>query len=160
MSKYSDHPHIYIPPPTFFILFFIIGLILKKMYPLHCQMLPEAAHKAIGGTLFVAGGIIGLVALIQFLKAKTTFSTFHAASALQTEGIYKYSRNPMYLGLFLCYIGLSLWMISPWNIVMLILLYLTVRAYIIHREEKYLEEQFGASYLEYKKKVRRWFGRK
>ncbi|HRN71690.1 MAG TPA: isoprenylcysteine carboxylmethyltransferase family protein [Ginsengibacter sp.] len=160
MAKYTDHPHIYIPPPTFFVLFFVIGIVLSRLHPLHCQMLPDAAHKILGGIFFLGGGIVGLLGLLRFLKAKTTFATFQPANSLQTEGIYACSRNPMYLGLFLVYLGLSLWIISPWNIAMIPLLYLTVRIYIIHREEKYLGNRFGQSYSDYRNKVRRWLGRK
>ena len=84
--------------------------------------------------------------------------TVWPASSLQTNGIYHITRNPMYLGLAIVYLGLSCLIGNWWNIILLPFLLLLVQQYIIKNEEKYLERRFGKEYAECRHKVRRWLG--
>jgi Putative protein-S-isoprenylcysteine methyltransferase len=94
--------------------------------------------------------------LRQFFQSKNTLILIKPASSLQTNGIYRISRNPMYVGLGIIYLGLTCFFGNWWNIILLPLLFLIIQEFIIKREERYLGLEFGQQYEEYKKKVRRW----
>ena len=72
------------------------------------------------------------------------------------EGLYKYSRNPMYTGLALCYAGLGIAIDKPWLLIMLVPTVIIVHYLLIRPEERYLEAKFGEEFMRYKKTVRRW----
>ncbi|URK89329.1 isoprenylcysteine carboxylmethyltransferase family protein (plasmid) [Rhizobium sp. RCAM05350] len=72
------------------------------------------------------------------------------------EGPYGFTRNPIYIGMFLGLIGLAVAFDSLWLIVLLVPFYLVIRYGVVAREEAYLERKFGDVYLAYKARVRRW----
>jgi protein-S-isoprenylcysteine O-methyltransferase Ste14 len=76
--------------------------------------------------------------------------------ALVTDGLYAYSRNPIYIALTLIYLGLTIAANSVWSIVFLVPILVIIRYGVIAREERYLERKFGDAYAEYRKRVRRW----
>jgi protein-S-isoprenylcysteine O-methyltransferase Ste14 len=73
-----------------------------------------------------------------------------------TTGIHGYTRNPIYLGMFLVYVGIGLIVRSPWILNLMLPLALTIRYGVVRREEAYLERRFGDAYRAYKSRVRRW----
>jgi protein-S-isoprenylcysteine O-methyltransferase Ste14 len=73
-----------------------------------------------------------------------------------TRGIHGWSRNPIYLGMFLVYGGIGIAVRSPWILILLLPLAATIRYGVVAREEAYLERRFGAAYRHYKARVRRW----
>jgi protein-S-isoprenylcysteine O-methyltransferase Ste14 len=75
---------------------------------------------------------------------------------LVTTGIHGWSRNPIYLGMFLIYGGIGVAAQSPWILILMLPLAITVRYGVVAREEAYLERRFGDAYLNYKRRVRRW----
>jgi protein-S-isoprenylcysteine O-methyltransferase Ste14 len=113
-------------------------------------LLPVAIGRAIS---VGAGG--------RFRQARTTFDPFEPgeASYLVTGGVFRLSRNPMYLGLVLLLIGWAIWLgtASPWLVPPLFAIFLSV-AHIVP-EEQALEKRFGETYLAYRRRVRRWIGR-
>jgi protein-S-isoprenylcysteine O-methyltransferase Ste14 len=141
--------------PTHYLLIAILFMIaLHFFYPL-VRVIP--LPWTILGLLPLASGIvINLIADKAFHKAKTTVKPFQEATNLITKGVFRYSRNPMYLGFLLILIGIALLFgsLSPWFIVP-IFAYLMDRVFI-QVEERMLEEKFGLAWLVYKKKVRRW----
>jgi protein-S-isoprenylcysteine O-methyltransferase Ste14 len=76
--------------------------------------------------------------------------------ALVTTGVHGWSRNPIYLGLFLVYGGIGLAARSPWALILTLPLAITIRYGVVAREEAYLERRFGKAYRDYKARVRRW----
>jgi protein-S-isoprenylcysteine O-methyltransferase Ste14 len=93
---------------------------------------------------------------MQFIQSKNTLITIKPASLLQTTGIYGISRNPMYVGLGIIFLGMTCFIGNWWNIILLPLLLLIIQEYLIKHEEKYLASEFGQQYLEYRTKARRW----
>ena len=75
---------------------------------------------------------------------------------LVTAGIYRLSRNPMYVSLALVYLGIACWVNSVWILLLTVAVLVVVDQGIIKREEQYLEQKFGGEYLRYKSEVRRW----
>lgn len=155
-QKKTDHPGIYIPPPTFIVGFLVLGFLANMAIPLRHHFFSTIPAIAAGGILIIVSTIFGLPAVIQFIKSKTSAITFKSASSLQTTGLYSISRNPMYLGLLSFYLGISFLFGNWWHFILFPALYAIFLLYIILREERYLESRFGDSYLDYKRRVRRW----
>ena len=112
--------------------------------------------------ILVGLGLIGLGFLLafnsiaRFLRAKTGVVPFSESTTLITEGFYKYTRNPMYVGMNSFLLGLMLILQNPLNIFFLIIFFFVVRNMFVLKEEVQMEETFGEDYLTYKRKVRRW----
>ena len=83
-------------------------------------------------------------------------SSFVTGTALVVDGIYGRTRNPLYLGMILVYLGLSVAAGSLWAIVLVVPLLWVINVGVIAREERYLERKFGDAYRAYKGRVRRW----
>ena len=112
--------------------------------------------------ILVGLGLIGLGFLLafnsiaRFIRAKTGVVPFSESTTLITEGFYKYTRNPMYVGMNSFLLGLMLILKNPLNIFFLIIFFFVVRNMFVLKEEVQMEETFGEDYLTYKRKVRRW----
>lgn len=109
----------------------------------------------------VLGGVaalLGSVALLSFFSAKTTYKPHlpHKTSALVTTGVYRFSRNPMYLGLVLLLIALYVAMRAWWGVLLVPLFVLWLQRFQIAVEERVLHERFGDAYRIYCQQVRRW----
>ena len=76
--------------------------------------------------------------------------------ALVTTGIHGWTRNPIYLGLFLLYVGIGIAVRSPSILILTLPLAIAIRYGVVAREEAYLEQRFGGAYRDYKARVRRW----
>ncbi|MBG7602416.1 MAG: isoprenylcysteine carboxylmethyltransferase family protein [Gammaproteobacteria bacterium] len=111
------------------------------------------------GLLFVAIAlVIDLWSLFLFIRARTTFHPLKLddTSSLVTSGMYRFTRNPMYLGLLLLLTGVAIWLGGLTPFLMLPLFVWIISNHQIIHEERILEEKFEQHYLEYKQKVRRW----
>ncbi len=141
-------------PPTYFFAAIIISIILHFTLPvLRFMYFPE---NLTGIIFIVAGAIFNISADRAFKEVNTTVKPFEEPTCLMTEGVFRISRNPMYLGMLLILFGLSILLgsISPF-IVVLIFGRLINRRFI-QIEEKMLLEKFGDEWRHYKNKVRRW----
>jgi len=156
MKTKMDHPGVYPPPPLFYVLIFMISIYVQQQYPLPFLFLDTDVALVSGMISVLAGVTIVLPALIRFLKTKNTLITIRPASSLQTSGIYSLTRNPMYLGLLMIYIGIGFLKGNLWTFMFIPLVILVVTSFVIVHEEKYLSRTFGNDYIEYKRKVRRW----
>ena len=109
------------------------------------------------GVVLIALGIASAVAAERrFHAAGTPVPPTRPTKALVFDGIYKYTRNPMYLGMTLVLFGLGLALNELWFLIAVPIAVLAVTKLAIEREEAYLERRFGAPYVAYKSKVRRW----
>ena len=110
----------------------------------------------IGIGLIGLGFLLAFNSIARFLRAKTGVVPFSESTTLITEGFYKYTRNPMYVGMNSFLLGLMLILQNPLNIFFLIIFFFIVRNMFVFKEEVQMEETFGEDYLIYKGKVRRW----
>ncbi|MFI5153114.1 MAG: methyltransferase family protein [Chitinophagales bacterium] len=156
MENRKDNPGVYIPPPLIYALTFILAVFLQKEFPINDSFFHLQWTKMGGILLFGFALFFMLRSLRQFLQSKNTIVTILPAHSLQTNGIYAITRNPMYIGLAVLYLGLSCFLGNWWNIILFPSLLLIVQEYIIKREEKYLQRRFGQEFQDYKNKVRRW----
>jgi protein-S-isoprenylcysteine O-methyltransferase Ste14 len=152
----SKGPGVYIPPPLFYVLIFIAALRIQKIIPISDILFHQTAIKVLG-VIFLMAALYFLVrSLRQFFLTKNTLILIKPASSLQITGIYRITRNPMYVGLAILYLGITCFIGNWWNVILFPLLFIIVQAYIIKREERYLELEFGEQYNAYKETVRRW----
>jgi protein-S-isoprenylcysteine O-methyltransferase Ste14 len=146
----NDSPRVFLPPPLIFMGLLASGLFL------------DGNAVALGviqmGGIFVA--IMGLaliaIALAMFRSGNTRAEPWKSARTLVEHGIYRVTRNPMYLGMALLSLGVALFCVSLLGVVMAMLAALIVDRAVIDREEAYLSRRFGAAYLAYRCRVRRW----
>ena len=127
------------------------------------QLIPQLSFTVpyqfvIGAVLILLGGLIGFAGLIEFARHKTTVHPLrpHKASKIVDTGIYRRSRNPMYLALLICLTGWGLILGNPLNLFLIILFTLYIDRFQIEPEEQAMIERFGDDFLEYRENVRRW----
>ena len=104
------------------------------------------------------GILVFINPVLKFIKSKTTINPiqFEETNRLVTSGIFKYSRNPMYLGMLMIIISTSIFYLNIYSILMPFLFIFWINKFQIKREEAFLTEKFGKEYLSYKNKTRRW----
>jgi protein-S-isoprenylcysteine O-methyltransferase Ste14 len=149
-----------IPPPFIMLLAAILMWMLHRWMPL-AQLIVNPWNRS--GWLFAVAGMgIAVAAFERFKQASTTVNPRepHTASNLVTGGVYRISRNPMYLGLLMILMGwaLDLGTASPWIVPPVFVFIVTVLQII--PEEQALEKLFGEQYVEYRRRVARWLGRR
>ena len=108
--------------------------------------------------LGLLGGATALAGDLEFKRAKTTINPFRPqkATALVTSGIYRHTRNPMYVGLTLVVLGWAVFLCAAWAIAGPVAFVLYISRFQIEPEERILSAKFGTSYSEYVSRVRRW----
>lgn len=144
-------------PPVIYGAAAIAAALLAWLAPV--SLLPaagETLRHILGIALVLAGILLALAAKRLFDRAGTPVAPIKPTSALVTDGIYRHTRNPMYLGLSLILLGLAVATGSLWFLAGLVVAVYAVTKLAIEREELYLAGKFGATYLQYKSRVRRW----
>ena len=103
------------------------------------------------------GILVFINPVLKFIKSKTTINPiqFEETNRLVTSGIFKYSRNPMYLGMLMIIISTSIFYLNIYSITPFLFVF-WINKFQIKREEIFLTEKFGKEYLSYKNKTRRW----
>ena len=143
-----------IKPPAIGVILLVAGTALHFLFPDTRLIGPSYRMVGIGGS--VVGVALMLWALQQFEKKGTTHSTQEKPSALVIAGPLAFSRNPMYLGLTLFFLGLAVAVGTVPMFVVPIGFWATMNWVFVPHEEKTLEQLLGAEYLDYKRRVRRW----
>lgn len=150
----QDAPGVIARPPFIYLGFLALGLGLDWLWPY--PLLPETVQYALGGALFALGLGVVLASFRRFQAAGTNVDPHKPSTAILTEGPYRFSRNPIYIGLTAAYAGIGIAVDAPWVWVLLLPTLVVMRYGVIAPEERYLERKFGAEYLDYKARVRRW----
>ena len=154
MSENADNPGIVTHPPVFYIVAILIGLGIDYFMPLSFGF--EGMTKTVSLVILILGTIVTVLGFKMFTTDKQSPSVHEPTVAVYQSGIYAYSRNPIYLGVLLWMMAGALFFDKVWIMIMVLPLILWMNKVVIEKEEAYLEEKFGDSYLDYKKKVRRW----
>ena len=153
----NDTSGVRILPPFIYAGFFAVGYGVHRFVPI--QLWPGgppavarvAAWALLGVCLVLAGSAVFL-----FRRAGTAPNPTRPTTAIVVHGPFRFTRNPMYLGLVALYVSLSLFVNSVWPLVLLPIVVAVVQRQVILREEAYLERKFGEQYRAYKARVRRW----
>ena len=156
MAKEQDGPKIspMVHPPIVALMFIVIAYFLGRFVPL--PLPAPLVLRYIGLALTLVGFLLGIGAFLEFRKARTTLDPHGSAKQLVTSGIYRFTRNPIYLGFLLMVIGLPLNSGLYWGIVLAPFYIFMMNRLIIQHEEAYLERKFGKTYTGYTARVRRW----
>jgi protein-S-isoprenylcysteine O-methyltransferase Ste14 len=143
-------------PPLIYLGFLAAATVLEAIVPLPIPVAHSLASYAVG-VAFAAGGFIMIaIGTQRFAAAGTNIPPTLPTTALVVDGIYERTRNPLYLGTTLVYLGLSVAALSLWAIALLVPLLWVINVGVVKREERYLERKFGDAYRDYKARVRRW----
>jgi protein-S-isoprenylcysteine O-methyltransferase Ste14 len=147
-------------PPLLFLAALLLGFVLD-----HLLLLPFPVARIgsfhwisaiIAGSLILTGIAVFAAGIRNFSSAATPVQGTKPTRTLVTTGIHGWSRNPIYVGMFLVYGGIGLAVRSPWILILALPLAVTIRYGVVAREEAYLERRFGDAYRDYKARVRRW----
>ena len=142
-------------PPPLIVLILVISIFFssKKIDLIHIPFqLPISIF------ILSVGILIFINPVLQFIKSKTTINPIklEETNKLVTSGIFKYSRNPMYLGMLMIIISTSIFYLNIYSILTPFLFILWINKFQIKREEVFLTKKFGKEYLSYKNKTRKW----
>ena len=142
-------------PPVYFFLTIILMVLLHYFLPVYSLLNPPVSY--IGLVPLVAGFAIAVWSANLFKKAETPIKPFEESTILVKDGMYRVTRNPMYLGMVLALLGIALLLgsLSPFLLVPLFAWFIHSQ-FVVH-EEVMLETLFGEEYLHFKAMVRRWF---
>jgi protein-S-isoprenylcysteine O-methyltransferase Ste14 len=144
-----------IRPPIAWGLAIVTGLGAGWLYPLPVVP-PPIPCILVGGGVFSVGFALAIWAIVTIRRAGTQIETYKPTTTIVANGPYRLTRNPVYIGMFLGQAGLAIGFNDLWLLAMLVPFYLVVRYGVVAREESYLDRKFGAVYLSYKSRVRRW----
>jgi len=141
-------------PPTYLLVAIILSLLLHFTFPV--ATIVQNPLNLIGLFPLMVGVALNLIADRDFKRNQTTVKPYEESGTLLTEGVYRYSRHPMYLGFVLILLGISLFLgsISP-NVIVIIFAIL-MEIVFIRVEEEMLNETFQEEWRQYKSKVRKW----
>lgn len=157
-SETRDNPGLLMHPPFFLAIALILALILDWATGLGLLAAPSIATFQFWlGLLVTAVGIaLPVIGYLEFTRAGTNVDPFEPALKLVTSGPYRFTRNPMYLGMVLFMLGLSLMLSLEWGLVLTPVLWLAFDRLVVAREEAYLTGKFGDPYRAFLSRTRRW----
>jgi protein-S-isoprenylcysteine O-methyltransferase Ste14 len=144
-------------PPVLFLAALLLGFVSDRLLPLPVPVPRiDLVLWIIAGSLILIGVALFAAGMRNLSRAGTPVPTNEPTRALATTGIHGWTRNPIYLGMFLVYGGIGIAVRSPSILILMLPLALAIRYGIVAREEAYLERRFGDAYRDYKARVRRW----
>jgi protein-S-isoprenylcysteine O-methyltransferase Ste14 len=158
MAETRDNAGVIAPPPLLALVVVVIGLALDWLLPAYVlSVLLSLEDRIVIGVLLIAAGLgLAIAALGTFRSAGTHAEPWKPSRALVTEGIFKWLRNPMYVGGISILSGLAILLASDWMLVMTIVLVPVIHFGVVKREERYLAAKFGEPYRRYLDTVPRY----
>ena len=155
MDKRADTAQVIIRPPLAWLLAIVAGLALNWLMPLPF-LPPNLAAAWLGAAVFVLAVALAAWAITTMARAGSNVPTNLPTTTIVENGPYRYTRNPIYVGMLLGLIGLTVTLDNLWLLVMLVPFAIVIRYGVVAREEAYLERKFGDVYRSYRLRVRRW----
>jgi protein-S-isoprenylcysteine O-methyltransferase Ste14 len=151
-------PGLKFPPPLLVLVLIGTGYLADSWLPLPItQSITQSIDlRLIGLLLVIASLLLALLALYCFLRAKTHVEPWQPTTVILQSGIFAYSRNPISLAFCIATLRTGLLINSWWGLGVTPVQLFLLQRLVINREEFYLEQKFGADYLAYKRRVRRW----
>lgn len=147
-------------PPLLFLGALLLGFgldhLLRLPFPIARTGWVHWFSAVNAGCLILAGIAVFAAGIRNFARAATPVQGTRPTRALVTTGVHGWSRNPIYLGMFLVYLGVGLVVRSPWILILTVPLAITMQRGVVAREEAYLDRRFGTAWRDYKARVGRW----
>ncbi|MEM7262524.1 MAG: isoprenylcysteine carboxylmethyltransferase family protein [Planctomycetota bacterium] len=156
-NQVSRGAGISIPPPIIYVGALATGHLVNSFFP--WTLLPAGARPTsavVGWILVAAGTAFATLAAIELRRSRTPITLNRPVKRLVTDGVYRRSRNPMYVSLGLIAIGVVLLWNMTWPLLALIGLFAVMNLWIVRSEERHLAARFGEEYDAYRRRVRRW----
>ena len=154
MTERVDNPGVRFPPPLLYLAAVVAGWLLDRQWPLTVGA--ATPRRALAGLLIALCAVLIASSFQSFWRKHTSAIPIRPATALVVAGPYRFTRNPMYVGMALLTVALGLLLDTWWPIVLLVPVLILVQVLVIAREERYLRRRFGAEYEAYTRQVRRW----
>jgi protein-S-isoprenylcysteine O-methyltransferase Ste14 len=151
-----------VPPPVWTLLAALAMAGLDRQWPIAEATAGRGWLRVVAVVLAIAGIALAGESLVRFVRARTTWHPTHPdrATALVIRGAYRWTRNPMYLGLLLVLAGWAAWLGSVAPLLVIVAWVFVMTRLQIEPEERALLERFGGDYAQYRDSVRRWIGRR
>ena len=149
-----DNSGVRFPPPLIYVLGLLAGWLLERKHPL--VPLPRNFAIAAGIVLLIAGLALARSGARAIWKANSSIIPMRPTTAIVSDGVYRFTRNPMYLAMAVMYVGIALLVRAAWALVLLPVVMIAVDRLVIAKEESYLRGKFGETYMNYCSRVRRW----
>ena len=156
MAANDDTSGVRVFPPGIYLIAVVIGFLLQKVVPLRLPTSWQVVEYWAGLVLIVGAVGISLSAVGVFRMAGTSPNPTKPVTAFVVRGPYRFTRNPMYLGLTLLSAGIGLATNTLWVTAMAVVAAAVTKRLVIDKEEPYLARKFGSDYQTYQQRVRRW----
>ena len=151
-----DRAAVRIPPPLVYVGAVLLGGALHaRILPLSIGISP-AARIGLVSAVVVAGVVLIIGAMGLFLRTGQKPSPFKSTPEIISTGVYRFTRNPMYVGMALLQAAVGIGLSNGWVVALIPAALVVIYATAIRHEEAYLERKFGQPYLDYMSSVRRW----
>ena len=154
----ADTAGVIAPPPLLALAAVVFGLLLDGLFPAYVlTVLLDSGERAIVAlVLFAAGAALAIPAMLAFRSAGTHIEPWKPATKLVTGGIFRFVRNPMYVGLIILVAAIAVALASDWTLVMTVALAAVLHVGVVRREERYLAAKYGERYRDYCRRVPRY----
>ena len=153
----KDYADVAIKPPILFLGALLLGCVLTMWFPIGPGLAsPNGKGLALGLAFMLVGFALAILPARRFQKAGTSVMPGEPSTVLIRDGVYRVTRNPIYIGLILIYFGLCLVLTSVWMLLLLIPAVIILHRGVVKREEGYLSWKFGDDYRRYMTEVPRW----
>jgi protein-S-isoprenylcysteine O-methyltransferase Ste14 len=152
----KDSSGVRFPPPALYVLALGAGFLLQRRWPIPVAPGLPGAARVTGVVLFLSGAGLAASGVLTFRRAGTSPNPTRPTRALTAAGPYRFTRNPMYLGLALASAGVAVAFNAFWPLPFVAVAAALMVPLVIAREERYLEGKFGDEYRQYRSRVRRW----
>ena len=158
MTTKPDTAGVIAPPPLLALAAVVFGLLLDGLFPAYVlTVLLDFSDRIAVALVLVAGGAAQPnPAILAFRRAGTHVEPWKPATRLVEGGIFRFVRNPMYVGLILLVAGIAVAFASDWTLVMTVALAVTLHVGVVRREERYLAAKYGERYRDYCRRVSRY----
>jgi protein-S-isoprenylcysteine O-methyltransferase Ste14 len=155
VSNTTDTANVIVRPPIAWAIAVLAGLALQWLIPL--PFMPVAVPAGwVGGAVFIVALALFAWAIVTITRAGSNVPTNRPTITIVDAGPYRFTRNPIYLGMFLGLVGLAIAFDSLWLLLALVPFALVIRYGVMALEEAYLDRKFGEAYRHYRSRVRRW----
>jgi protein-S-isoprenylcysteine O-methyltransferase Ste14 len=158
MAEARDTPGVIAPPPLLAAAAVVLGLLLDWLLPAYLlRVLLSFPERMVIGVVLIAAGLALIVsANLALREAGTNVEPWKPSLTIVTGGVFRWLRNPMYVGGVVLLVGLAILIASDWMVVMTVGLVLVLHVGVVRREERYLEAKFGDAYRRYMNAVPRY----
>jgi protein-S-isoprenylcysteine O-methyltransferase Ste14 len=154
MGTSADSPGVIVPPPLLYGFTFVVVLVLRWFWPK--PILGHAIALWLGLAVLLLGVAVVIAGRRALQAAGTNVNPSLPTTAIVTSGPFRFSRNPLYAGITLLYLGLTLAFDTWWGVVLLVPILIIMHRGVVLREERYLQQKFGKAYRQYCSRVRRY----